>query len=284
MPYTTLISTADLAVALGRPDWAVVDARFVLREPDKGEADYQAGHIPGAVYAHLDRDLSSPHVMGKTGRHPLPPVEQVAATLGRWGIDHSVQVVVYDDSGGMVAGRLWWMLRWLGHDAAAVLDGGWPAWVAEGRPTCAGVETRPPRTFVPHLRPELVATADEIEARLAPGSAGPSLHLFDSRAAERYRGENETLDPVGGHIPGAVSAPYAANLGPDGRFLPPEQLAARFDGLLDGAPAAEAVFYCGSGVSAAHNLLAAQHAGLPLPRLYVGSWSEWIAGGNRPVA
>jgi thiosulfate/3-mercaptopyruvate sulfurtransferase len=279
MQYTTLISTAELATALDNPDWAVVDARFVLADPDKGEHDYRAGHIPGAVYAHLGRDLSSPHVLGQTGRHPLPPVAEFAETLGRWGIDAGAQVVVYDDSGGMVAGRLWWMLRWLGHNAAAVLDGGWSAWQMEGRPTCAGVETRSPRIFVPHMQPELLVTVDEIEAR----RGDPALRLFDARSADRFRGENETLDPVAGHIPGAVSAPYAANLGPDGRFLPPGQLAARFEQLLGDSPAEEAVFYCGSGVSAAHNLLAMQHAGLPLPRLYVGSWSEWIAEGTRPV-
>lgn len=280
MPYTTLISTAELAAQLDNPEWAVVDARFALREPHKGEADYRTAHIPGAVYAHLERDLSSPHVLGETGRHPLPPPEQWTARLGEWGIDRTTQVVVYDDSGGMVASRLWWMLRWLGHEAVAVLDGGWPQWQREDRPTRGGVETRPSRSFEAHPRTDLVATADEIEARL--GSA--DLRLFDARAADRFRGENETLDPVGGRIPGAVSAPYAENLDANGLMLSPEQLAARFTSLLGDAPAAEAIVYCGSGVSAAHNLLAMQHAGLPLPRLYVGSWSDWINDGRRPVA
>lgn len=280
MLYTTLISTGELAAQLDNPDWTIVDARFTLREPDRGERDYRTAHIPGAVYAHLDRDLSSPQIMGQTGRHPLPPLETLTARLGDWGIDARTQVIVYDDAGGMIAGRLWWMLRWLGHDAAALLDGGWPRWQQEGRPVCAGVETRAPRRFEAHLRPELVATAEEIEARLG----SPDLHLFDARAADRFRGENETLDPVGGHIPGAVSAPYVENLRPDGLMLPPDQLAARFEGLLGDAPAAEAIFYCGSGVSAAHDVLATQHAGLPMPRLYVGSWSDWVSTGRRPVA
>jgi len=280
MPYTTLISTTELAAQLGNPGWVVVDARFTLREPSRGEADYLAAHIPGAVYAHLDRDLSSPQVAGQTGRHPLPPLEQFTARLGEWGIDQAAQVVVYDDSGGMIAGRLWWMLRWLGHDAAALLDGGWPQWQQEGRPVCAGTETRAARRFEAHLRPDLVVTAEEIEAQLG----SPDLHLFDARAADRFRGENETLDPVGGHIPGAVSAPYVENLGPDGLMLPPDQLAARFAKLLGDTPAEEAIFYCGSGVSAAHDVLAVQHAGLPMPRLYVGSWSDWVSTGRRPVA
>lgn len=280
MPYTTLISTTELAAQLHNPNWAIVDARFTLREPDRGETDYLAAHIPGAVYAHLDHDLSSPQIVGKTGRHPLPPLEKFTTRLGEWGIDSGTQVAIYDDAGGMIAGRLWWMLRWLGHDAAAVLDGGWPHWRQEGRPVCTGVETRPARRFDAHLRPELVATVEEIEARLGD----PRLHLFDARAADRFRGENETLDPVGGHIPGAVSAPYAENLGPDGLMLPPDQLAARYAGLLGDAPAAEAIFYCGSGVSAAHDVLAVQHAGLPIPRLYVGSWSDWVSNGRRPVA
>ena len=280
MLYTTLISTGELAAQLDNPDWTIVDARFTLREPDRGERDYQTAHIPGAVYAHLDRDLSSPQVMGETGRHPLPLPDQFTTRLGEWGIDQAAQVVVYDDSGGMIAGRLWWMLRWLGHDAVALLDGGWPRWQQEGRPVCAGIETRPPRRFEAHPRPELVVTAAEIEARLG----SPDLYLFDARAADRFRGENETLDPVGVHIPVAVSAPYVENLGPDGLMLPPDQLAARFAGLLGAAPAQEAIFYSGSGVSAAHDVLAMQHAGLPMPRLYVGSWSDWVSKGRRPVA
>jgi thiosulfate/3-mercaptopyruvate sulfurtransferase len=279
MPFKTLISTAELAQHLDDPHWAIVDARFSLADHDVGKRNYLAAHIPGAVYAHLERDLSSPQVAGKTGRHPLPPVDVIAHTLSQWGIDAATQVAVYDDSSGVYAGRLWWMLRWLGHDAVAVRDGDWRQWQHEGRPTGAGVESRPPRTFVPHVRPELLVTAEEIEARLGD----PSLRLYDARGADRFRGENETLDPVGGHIPGARSAPYAANLDAGGRMLPPEALRARFEELLGDTPATEAIFYCGSGVSVAHDVIALQHAGLGMPRVYVGSWSDWISNGQRPV-
>lgn len=280
MPYTTLLSANEVAAHLADPNWAICDARFLLNDPAKGRQDYLAAHIPGAVYADLEHDLSGPHVPGKTGRHPLPPLDQFAATLGRWGIDDGVQVVVYDDAGGMYAARLWWMLRWLGHDAVAVLDGDWRLWVKEERPTRAGAEMRPPRVFTPRLRSHMLATAAEIAARLG----SPDLHLFDARAAERFRGENEMLDPVAGHIPGACSAPFAGNLDAAGRMLPPEQLRARYAALLGNAPAAEAIFYCGSGVSAAHDLLALEHAGLGLARIYAGSWSDWITDPSRPVA
>ncbi len=279
MPFTTLISTAELAEHLADPDWVVGDVRFSLSDHAVGERSYLAAHIPGAVYAHLDRDLASPQVPGKTGRHPLPPVAAITQTLSQWGIDRHTQVVAYDDNSGVFAGRLWWMLRWLGHDAVAVLDGDWRRWQREGRPTRAGVETRPPRSFVANVRPELVVTAEEIEARLGD----PTLHLYDARGADRFRGENETIDPVGGHIPGARSAPYAGNLDATGHMLPPEALRARFEELLGDTPAEEAIFYCGSGVSVAHDVLALQHAGLGMPRVYVGSWSDWISNGQRPV-
>jgi thiosulfate/3-mercaptopyruvate sulfurtransferase len=279
MPFKTLITTAELAQHLDDPHWAIVDARYSLADHDLGERNYLAAHIPSAVYAHLERDLSSPQVAGKTGRHPLPPPDAIAHTLSQWGIDAATQVAVYDDSSGVYAGRLWWMLRWLGHDAVAVLDGDWRQWQHEGRPTRAGVESRSPRTFVPHVRSELLVTAEEIEARLGD----PSLRLYDARGADRFRGENETLDPVGGHIPGARSAPYAANLDAGGRMLPPDALRARFEELLGDTPATEAIFYCGSGVSVAHDVIALQHAGLGMPRVYVGSWSDWISNGQRPV-
>lgn len=279
MPYTTLISTAELAEHLADPDWAVVDVRFSLTDHAVGERNYLAAHIPGALYAHLERDLSGPQIAGKTGRHPLPPVAAITQTLSKWGIDSRTQVVVYDDNSGVYAGRLWWMLRWLGHDAVAVLDGDWRQWQREGRPSRAGVETRPERSFVAHPRPALVVTAEQIEARLGD----PTLRLYDARGADRFRGENETIDPVGGHIPGARSAPYAGNLDADGRMLPPAALRARFAELLGDTPAEEAIFYCGSGVSVANDVLAVQHAGLGMPRVYVGSWSDWISNGQRPV-
>lgn len=280
MPYTTLIPTTELAGQLDNPDWVVVDVRFVLRQPDQGERGYLAGHIPGAVYAHLDRDLSSPPIPGKTGRHPLPPLDAITITLGNWGIDDRSQVIVYDDAGGMMAGRLWWMLRFLGHDAVALLDGGWPRWLQEGRPVRSGNEERSPRQFTANPQPHLVVTAQEIEARLGD----PALRLLDARTADRFRGENETLDPIGGHIPGAISAPYMANLGVEGLMLPADQLRTRYEQLLDGVPPEQAIVYCGSGVSAAHNVLAMQYAGLTMPRLYVGSWSDWVSDEIRSVA
>lgn len=276
----TLVSTDTLAAHLDDPAWAIVDCRFDLAQPARGRAAYLDAHIPGAVYAHLDEDLAAPHIPGRTGRHPLPAPDALAATFSRWGIGPGVQVVAYDDAGGMYAGRLWWLLRWLGHNAVALLDGDWRAWQREGRPTRAGVEQRSPRSFVPALQPKMVADADAIKQRLGD----PHLRLLDARAYERYLGQNETIDPVAGRIPGAVSAPWAGDIEPDGSWKAPDALRARFATLLDGAPAEQAVVYCGSGVSAAHLLVALEQAGLPGARLYPGSWSDWITDPARPVA
>ena len=280
MLYTTLISTAELSSKIGQPDWAIIDCRFSLADTGRGRRDYEQAHIPGAVYAHLDDDLSGTVISGRTGRHPLPPVETFTRTLSAWGIDHTVQVVAYDDLGGAIAARLWWMLRWLGHDNVAVLNGGWPRWQNEKRPVRGGVESRPARVFTPQLRPHLLAGVDDIEAM----RTDPDGRLFDARSADRYWGENETIDPVAGHIPGAISAPYADNLGPDGRFRPVEELRARYQALLGDVPVEQSAAYCGSGVTAAHNLVAMAHAGLGVGRLYAGSWSEWITNPDRPVS
>jgi thiosulfate/3-mercaptopyruvate sulfurtransferase len=279
-PYTTLIESEELAAHLGDPDWAIIDCRFFLNHPELGEKQYLDAHIPGAVYAHLDNDLSGPVTAGATGRHPLPAINLFAQKLGSWGIDDAVQVVAYDGAGGMVAGRLWWMLNWLGHDKVAVLNGDYRAWFHEKRPTTRGVEQRTPRTFIPREHPEQVVSADEVLANLN----NPTMKLLDARARDRFRGENETLDAKGGHIPGAKSAPYTENVDTHGRFLPPEQLAARFESLLEGAPGEQAVLYCGSGVTAAHNALAMAVAGLGTPRIYPGSWSDWITDPTRPIA
>lgn len=282
MPFTTLISPTELVTHLGDPNWAIIDCRFSLTDTEAGRRNYLASHIPGALYAHLDEDLSGPFVVGKTGRHPLPAVEALSQTLSRWGIDDTVQVVVYDDAGGMVAGRLWWMLRWLGHDAVAVLDGDWRAWQAEiGAQDCVqGEEQRTPRHFVAKVRPEMLASLAEVEAEVAD----PRHRLLDARAADRFRGENETIHPRAGHIPSAVCAHYAGNLTPEGRFQAADLLRQRFMTLLDGTAPEQAIFYCGSGVSACNNLLAMEIAGLPGGRLYVGSWSEWSANPNHPIA
>jgi thiosulfate/3-mercaptopyruvate sulfurtransferase len=278
-PFTTLIAAADLASHLADPGWAVVDCRFDLANTGWGEEQYRAAHLPGAVYAHLDRDLSGPKT-GKNGRHPLPDVEQFKARLGVWGIGPGVQVVAYDQSSGMWASRLWWLLRYLGHEAAAVLDGGFAKWSREGRPTRAGEEQRAPATFVGAPRAPLQVSADEVE-RLR---ADPAYRLIDSRAPERYRGETEPLDPVAGHIPGALNLYNLSNVNADGTFLAPEQLRAKFLALLGDAPPSNVVAYCGSGVAAAHNVLAMEIGGLSGARIYPGSWSEWCSEPGRPAA
>jgi thiosulfate/3-mercaptopyruvate sulfurtransferase len=278
MTYTTLISTSDLAERLTDATWAIVDSRFDLTDTDKGERLYQEAHIPGAVYAHLERHLSGPKT-GRNGRHPLPDVEQFSGRLGQWGIGPGVQAVVYDQDVGMYASRLWWMLRYLGHEAAAVLDGGMAKWVREGRPTQAGVERRSPTQFSGSPRDAMRVTVEDVErVRLDPA------HLvIDARAPERYRGEVEPLDPVAGHIPGAANLYSLSNVNPDGTFLAPNILRAKFQALLGDVPPSQAITYCGSGVAAAHNLLAMEIAGLSGAKLYVGSWSEWCADPARSV-
>ncbi len=281
MIYTTLISPEQLVVHLYDPDWAVIDCRFLLADPAKGRRDYLKAHIPGAVYAHLDEDLSGPVVPGVTGRHPLPPVDQISKTFSKMGIGPGIQVVAYDDAGGaLAAARLWWLLRWLGHESAAVLDGGWQRWIKLGMPSQNGEETRPPEDFVADVQPDLDVTTEQVEAI----RQDPAYRLIDARSAERFRGENETIDPVAGHIPGAVSAPYADNLNAEGMFKSEHDLRQYYEKLLGGTPAERAIFYCGSGVTAAEDVLAMLHAGLGEPRLYAGSWSEWITDSNRPIA
>ncbi len=281
MTFQTLISAGELAHHLKDPDWAVFDCRFSLAEPQRGHRDYLQGHVPGAVYAHLNDDLSAPVVPGVTSRHPLPGIEQTAATFSAWGIDSGVQVVAYDDVGGALAAvRLWWMLRWLGHNAAAVLDGGWQAWQKAGYEVQAGAVERPARKFVPRPRPELLATTTDVDRM----RQNPSYKVFDCRTADRYRGESETIDPVAGHIPGALSAPYPENLKPDLSFQSKESLLARYKDLLGDIPADRTAFYCGSGVTSILDILAIQAVGLGEARLYAGSWSEWITDPSRPVA
>lgn len=276
--FDTLITTAELALRLGTPDLVVCDVRFDLAQPDWGAAQHRAGHVPGAAYVHLDRDLSAPK-SGRNGRHPLPTPEQAAATFGRLGITAGRQVVAYDQAGGMFASRLWWMLRWLGFDAVAVLDGGFAKWTAEGRPVATDAPAAAPAAFtVRRVTPTVNATG--IMASLAR----QTLTIVDARAPERFRGDTEPLDPVAGHIPGARNRPYAQNLNADQTMKPAAVLRAEFAALLDGVPHDGVVHSCGSGVSACHNLLAMEIAGLGGTRLYPGSWSEWCADPARPVA
>jgi thiosulfate/3-mercaptopyruvate sulfurtransferase len=280
MPHETLVDVDTLAAHLEDPRWRVVDCRFKLADPDAGAREHAQGTIPGAVYAHLDHDLSAPVVPGRTGRHPLPSREAFAATLGRWGIDAATQVVAFDDMGGAFAARLWWMLRWVGHRAAAVLDGGIAAWTTAGHALAPAGSLPSATRFA--LAPSLVTSvsADEVLAVLDD----PHVAVLDARAAPRYRGEGETLDPVAGHIAKARSAPFMDNLGPDGRFRQPAELRAHFEDRLAGTEPEHAITYCGSGVTACHDVLAMAHAGLPMPRLYPGSWSEWITDPTRPRA
>jgi thiosulfate/3-mercaptopyruvate sulfurtransferase len=278
MPFTTLISTENLAGHLDDPAWAIVDCRFDLADTDWGEQQYLAGHLPGAAYAHLDRDLSGPKT-GTNGRHPLPEIETFKARLGQWGIGPGVQVVAYDQDNGMYASRLWWLLRFLGHEAVAVLDGGVAKWRAEDRPLRAGPEAREPRTFVGEPRYEMRLTAADVEM----WRKLPSRRLIDARAPERFRGETEPLDRVAGHIPGALNYFYKDNVNLNGTFLAPEKLRAQFQALLGDIAAENTAVYCGSGVSAAHDLLAMEVAGLRGEKLYAGSWSEWCSDPARPV-
>jgi thiosulfate/3-mercaptopyruvate sulfurtransferase len=278
MAYATLVPAAALAEHLSDPDWLVVDCRFELGDPGAGRRAYRAGHIPGALYADLERDLSAP-VTVASGRHPLPPVAGLEETFSRFGVTATTQVIAYDADSGAYAARLWWILRWLGHDAVAVLDGGLSAWIGEGRAVTTDEPVRAPARFVAHPRPQMLCTTHEIPRALAGGAV-----LVDVRGAPRFRGEVEPLDTVAGHVPGAVNLPYPENLGPDGRFLGPDALARRFRdgaGIVTGA---EAIFMCGSGVTACQGLLALETAGIRGARLYAGSWSEWIRDPARPVA
>ena len=286
--YTTLISTDILGSHL-QDNWVVVDCRFDLQNDQWGREQYLASHIPGAVYASLSHDMAGPKT-GTNGRHPLPSMDALSATLGRLGISSGSQhprtlapshpqVVAYDQDSGMYASRLWWLLRYAGHDAVALLDGGWAKWLREGRPTRSGLETRTPTTFVAAPRPGMRVGVDEVVSLVND----PAALLVDARAPERYEGRTEPIDRVPGHIPGAVNHHYKSNARDDSTFLSPDVLRDRFTELLDGRDPSQAVMYCGSGVTACHNLLAMAHAGLPGARLYPGSWSEWSADPTRPV-
>jgi thiosulfate/3-mercaptopyruvate sulfurtransferase len=276
--YTTLISAATLARHLEDPAFIVVDCRHNLSDVDAGELAYRSAHLPGAVFLHLDRDLSGVKT-GRNGRHPLPEIDALAARFGRAGIDATRQVVAYDQNNGMAASRLWWLLRWLRHEAVAVLDGGVDQWRAEGRPLTDAPPAPRATTFVPGPAAS-TASAEEILRHLGDHA----LLVLDARAPERYRGEVEPIDAVAGHIPGARTRPYTANLTPQGTFKPAATLRSEYAALLGSSSPATVVHQCGSGVSACHNALAMSIAGLPGSRLYPGSWSEWIADPARPLA
>jgi thiosulfate/3-mercaptopyruvate sulfurtransferase len=277
MPYTTLVSTAELAPHLDDPAWVVFDCRHDLAHPDAGARAYATAHIPGARFLHLDHALSAPRT-GYNGRHPLPNPQTFMRTLGAAGVDSSKQVVAYDAHTGVYAARLWWMLRWLGHESVAVLDGGYAKWTHEGRPESAFPAHGAPAHFSGQPRAIAVDAGDVLRAIGRPGHV-----LIDARAPERYRGENETVDPVGGRIRGARNHYYMDNLDERGCFKPAAELRSAFTALIGPAPPYAVVHSCGSGVSACHNLLAMEIAGLAGSRLYPGSWSEWCSDPGRPT-
>jgi thiosulfate/3-mercaptopyruvate sulfurtransferase len=278
--FTTLIQASDVYAHRNDPNWRFLDCRFRLGDTDEGRRLYKAGHLPGALYVHLDEDLSGPVVAGETGRHPLPSVAEAVKLFSALGIDEQVQVVAYDDMGGAIAARVWWMLHWLGHEAAAVLNGGIAAWEAAGYVLEAEQPRVTPRTFSVRGSKKQVVSAEDVDRIRGKGG----WRVIDSRTPERYRGEEEPIDPVAGHIPGAKNAPHPETIGADGQFKSAEELRKHFSDIIGETSSEQTVFYCGSGVTACRNLLAYQEAGLGDAALYAGSWSDWIAPGTRPVA
>jgi thiosulfate/3-mercaptopyruvate sulfurtransferase len=279
MPFTTLIDVETLERHRRSADWVLLDCRFELGKPAAGEASYREGHLPGARYAHLDRDLAAP-IGPTTGRHPLPDPDVFAAKAGAWGIGADTQIVVYDQGNSFFAARAWWVFRWLGHTGVAVLDGGFAAWAAAGM----AVDPHPPQC-VPQRFSSRPDDRRLVDATHVLGSIGRAEScLVDARGADRYAGENETIDSVGGHVPGAINHHYARNYRSDGRLRDAASLREEWLSTLAGRPAESMVAMCGSGVSACVNLLALEHAGLGGARLYPGSWSEWIRDPSRPIA
>ena len=281
MPLAQLLSADQLHARLDDPTLVILDCRFALDAPDYGARSYAEGHIPGARFVDLEQDLSGPVIKGVTGRHPLPDTTTLADKLRAWGVNDDAQIVLYDDAPGAFAARAWWLLAWLGkREGVYLLDGGLKAWKEAGLPIDAQQPVVQPGTFSGQVDASLLVSADELQQRLDDAE----LTLLDARALPRFKGEVEPLDPVAGHIPGAQCAVFTDNLDENSRFLPAEQLRARFDALRGNRPVEALVAYCGSGVTACHNLFAMSLAGYPLAPLYAGSWSEWITDPARPVA
>ncbi len=276
-PYTTLISIDDLAAHLDDADWCVFDCRFSLMDPQAGQKAYIEAHIAGARYVSLDDDLSTAHIAGETGRHPLPEKQEWVEAVLAMGLDPDKQAVVYDDAGGAMAARMWWMLRWIGHEKVALLNGGWQAWQKAGFAVSSSDEILPDKAAGDYAsRASLVRTVTAEEL------SGTQQMLLDARELPRFTGQTEPLDPVAGHIPNALCSPFSANLGKEWFLKSPEELKQKFrDASITDR---EVVCYCGSGVTACHNILAMRVAGLAEPALYPGSWSEWIIDPDRPVA
>lgn len=275
--FTTLISATELKSILNQSNVVIMDCRFSLADKEGGRKDYQLSHIPNAQYAHLDDDLSGAIIKGETGRHPLPSVEKITTLLTKWGIDENTQVIAYDQGHGGIAARLWFMLKWLGHENVAVLNGGWKHWQTIKGITDSTIPKVLPKAFKPNPNTDLI-----VDVQFMEENVGHADWLYvDSRGAKRYRGEEEPIDPIAGHIPSAISAPFAENLGADGLFLDKENLTQRFEKVLTTNAPEKAIFYCGSGVTACHNLLAMHHIGKTGSLLYPGSWSEWIVDEKR---
>ncbi len=279
MAHTTLVSAKETAAHLDDPQWVICDCRHDLANYSAGYKAYRSGHIPGARFLHLDVDLSGPKT-GLNGRHPLPHPATFCLRLGALGISNDTQIVAYDESGGVYASRLWWMLRWVGHTRAAVLDGGLPAWTSAGLPLTVEQPVVEPVSYNGRAVPQALVDGKQLLAQLDDGQT----LVLDARSPDRYRGENETLDPVAGHIPGAVNRFFKLNLDGNGRFKTPADLKQEFSAVLNGYAPESTVHQCGSGVTACHNLLAMEVAGLSGSRLYPGSWSEWVSDRKRPVA
>lgn len=280
MDATTLVSVDDLRAVIGDPRVVILDARFSLDDEQWGERDYLEGHIPGALYADTATHLAGEIIPGVTGRRPFPQPDDFARQLGAWGIGDDTQVVAYDADGGLMsAARVWLMLRWMGHDRVAVLDGGWQAWTESGAPIETDVRTPEPTTFTTRLRPELLVEVDEVDV----ARQRPLTCVFDSRGEEGYHGRGVYHDPVRGHIAGAGLADRAHTLNADKHFRSPDELRAHYESLIGDQQPEDIIFYCGSGITAAQNVLAMTVAGLPGSRMYVGSWSEWITDPRRPT-
>ena len=280
MPFTSLVPTEELANHLDDPDWIVFDCRFTLSAPDLGYEHYLHDHVTGAHYAHLDNHLSSP-ITSTSGRHPLPDKDKFVQWLRYNGVNNNSQVVVYDESFGAMAGRLWWLLKWVGHDAVALLDGCYPKWRREGHQTSHELPVVKASNFQANFRDDMIVNASEI---LDLTQSNDQIILIDARAEDRFSGEREMLDKVAGHIPGAINFPYEDNLDMGGDFLSSEELKQQFNSLINENAPEKVIHMCGSGVTACHNMIAMEAAGLTGSKLYVGSWSEWITDPGRPVA
>jgi len=279
MTYKTLVSATTLNQHINDPNWVVVDCRFSLANCDAGGYAYRHGHLPHARYAHLNKDLSSA-IADYTGRHPLPNFALLATKLGAWGIANDTQVIAYDDNGGAFAGRLWWLLRCLGHEKVALLDGGIQKWQKQSFSLTTALPIIKTVTYRPYQNTALWLNASQVQTSLAK----KTICLLDARTPERYRGEQEPIDPVAGHIPGALNRPFQLNLDTKGVFLSADSLRTQFKKLIGATVPEQVVHYCGSGVTACHNLLSMEHAGLTGSKLYAGSWSEWIRDKNRMIA